>query len=325
MPCFRPKTAWLPPEPLPEDIYVTKDGREISSSRRLVFRPPIGAYRQREYRVLQVPCGRCAGCRERDSRDWAIRLTCEASQHQESCFITLTYDREHLPRSGSVGKREMQLFLKKLRNHFPQWRLRYFLCGEYGGTTGRPHYHVCLFGVGFLADREPAGKSKGGHPLYESATLSKLWGKGRATVQDLTRETAAYCARYTNKKIAEVADRVRVLPDGRTVRLAPEFLLMSRRPGLGADWFRKFGRHDVYGGSNGAYVDRGGHHVVAPRYFDKLLEVADPARYAEIRERRIEQANRVQALRESAPTRLAVREQVQQAQHATQRRARDGV
>lgn len=325
MPCFHPKTAWLPPEPLPEDVFITKDGRALSSSRRLQFHAPIGAYRQREYTVVQVPCGRCPGCKERSSRDWAIRLTCEASLHAQSSFITLTYDREHLPKDGSVSKREMQLFLKKLRKHFSQVRVRFFLCGEYGGLTGRAHYHACLFGVGFLEDRKPAGKSKGGHPLYESETLTKLWGKGRCTVQDLTRETAAYCARYTDKKISRDGDPMRVLPDGRRVRVAPEFLLMSRKPGLGALWFDKFALSDVYGASDGAYVDRGGHQVVAPRYFDKRLEGVDAVRYEQIREKRRAEANTIQALRESAPSRLAVREEVFVARHGAQRRNRDGV
>lgn len=324
MPCYHPKTAWLPPEPLPEDVFITKDGRSVAPSRRLLFRPPIGAYRQREYRVLQIGCGRCLGCRERDSRDWSIRLTCEASLHAESCFVTLTYDRANLPRNGSVSKREMQLFLKKLRNHFPDSLVRYFLCGEYG-LLGRPHYHACLFGLGFLEDRIPAGKSKGGYPLFESPLLSRLWGKGRVSVQDLTRETAAYCARYTNKKLTGTEERFRVLADGTQIRLSPEFLLMSRRPGLGALWFARFGRQDVYGASEGAFVDKGGHSVVAPRYFDKLLERTDPARYEWLREHRSQEANRVEALRESAPIRLAVREEVQTAKHAAERQPRDGV
>lgn len=108
-----------------------------------------------------VPCGRCVNCRKNKRQSWVYRLQAEADECPFSLFVTLTYDDEHIPTAmigedlfkttvGVVSKRDIQLFMKRLRKKYDQYRLRYFLTSEYGSQGGRPHYHMILFGFPLL-------------------------------------------------------------------------------------------------------------------------------------------------------------------------------
>jgi len=114
---------------------------------------------------LHVPCGKCVGCLERRSRDWALRCGHEAQLYDENCFVTLTYARDNLPPGGSLDHRDFQLFMKRLRWFRPGGS--FFMAGEYGPLKMRPHYHALLFGWNFH-DRVEAGKSGSGEGFYAS-------------------------------------------------------------------------------------------------------------------------------------------------------------
>lgn len=218
---------------------------------------------------IELPCGQCIGCRMRRASDWAMRCMHEASLHDENCFVTLTYARDALPPDGSLCYRDYQLFMKRLRK--AKGPARFYMCGEYGPETLRPHYHACLFGVDFRADRVPAGKSGSGAVFYSSAELEKLWKHGLVSVQDLTAETASYCARYIMKKaLGQASEEVyrRVRDDGEIVPVEPEFARMSLQPGIGAGWFEKYSR-DVYPCD---FVIENGVKRPTPKYYDKLFE-----------------------------------------------------
>lgn len=192
--------------------------------------------------------------------------------HTENCFITLTYADEFLPAYGSLDRQAFPKFMKRLRKRVG--KVRYFHCGEYGERSGRPHYHACLFGVGF-SDRYHWA-NRGGYPAFRSATLESAWPFGQAEIGSLTFESAAYVARYVTKKVTgknaqefyEVVDPV----TGELVQLEPEYATMSRRPGIGAAWYEKYGkqtyRHDE--------VVMRGHPMKPPRYYDVQLERDDP-------------------------------------------------
>ena len=70
----------------------------------------------------------------------------------ESIFVTLTYDDNQVPMNDNADlilyKPDLQNFLKRLRKRKDGERIRYFAVGEYGTQSGRPHYHLCLFGCG---------------------------------------------------------------------------------------------------------------------------------------------------------------------------------
>lgn len=234
------------------------------------FRTPTGAVfselgRHDILGDLELPCGQCIGCRMRRASDWSLRVMHEASMHDASCFVTLTYGRDCLPPNGSLEHRDFQLFMKRVRKHFG-FSVRFYMCGEYGPLNKRPHYHACLFGVDFRSDRVQAGKSGSGSVFFDSPLLAHLWGHGKVSVQDLTRETAGYCARYIMKKVlGKASEAAYVTADGVAIR--PEYAAMSLKPGIGASWFYKFGT-DVYPHD---YVVADGTKFAPPKYYDRLL------------------------------------------------------
>lgn len=217
-------------------------------------------------------------------RDWAIRSVHEAQMHEKTCFITLTYDDEHLPEDRSISVRAWQLFAKRLRRRLGAFR--YLACGEYGDETLRPHYHAILFGQDFTEDRMVLSQSET-HTLWTSEILSTVWGQGYCPIGPLTFDSAAYCARYALKKVGgkkkEDGHYERVHEDtGEVIEVLPEFATMSRRPGLGTSWFLKY-RDDVYPDD---FVVIGGKKFRPPKFYDKQLEKADPDLLQSLKDRR---------------------------------------
>lgn len=265
---------------------------------------------------LALPCGRCIGCREMRSKEWAVRCTHEIQMHTESSFVTLTYNDSELPDDYSVSKDELLSFVKKLRQAYARLdgrKLRYFGCGEYG-SLGRPHYHLLLFGTDFSHDRYVDRVENGNH-LARSPLLETTWGKGHVHIGEANFKTAAYIARYTLKKVGSSDDDYicHHPVTGEVLRQAPEFLSMSRRPGIGHSWFHKYAS-DLY--PNDHVNVKGRKHAI-PRYYSKLLDDLvenyrlDPA----VREQRDARRNAFMddQAEHFTPDRLIVREEVKQA------------
>lgn len=207
------------------------------------------------------PCHQCYACRLNDAREWATRCVLEAMMYSSNCFITLTYDDVHLPADMSVHKEVFQKFMKRLRKNTGA-DIRYYACGEYGELYQRPHYHACLFGYSPLD--KFLYKYRNGIPLYISDTIAKAWQyQGYVTVGDVTYESAAYVARYIDKKLTgEVADEFYGDRE-------PPFHLMSRRPGLASPYFERYGE-DAY--AKDFIVIRDSLKVKPPRYFDSIYD-----------------------------------------------------
>lgn len=260
---------------------------------------------------IDLPCGQCIGCRLRRARDWAVRVMHEAQTHEKSCFVTLTYDDEHLPGNGSLVYRDFQLFMKKIRA-FTNVKVRFFMCGEYGPENLRPHYHACLFGVDFKEDRVAAGTSGSGEKYYESARLSRIWNKGRVSVQALNMTTAAYTARYIVDKVT--GNEAEKFYGGRE----PEFMRCSLKPGIGYEWFLKFGMGDVYRHDK-AVISGGRMEVAPPKYYDKLYRRTDKSVKIDEWEHK-RQLRAKAAFTDNTEERLKVREIVQKARIVNQRR-----
>lgn len=212
-------------------------------------------------------CGKCIGCKLDHGRMWAIRMVHESRYHERTCFITLTYGPDQLPPHGGLVKSDPQKFLKRLRK--AGHKFRYYLCGEYGTQTLRPHYHAIMFG--YRPDDLKLHKSGDSHNTYTSAKLEAHWGLGFVTVGDLTPETCAYTARYVTKKItgppAETHYQRVHLGTGEIVNVLPEFAIMSRRPGIGYQYWEQYGEsllaHDN--------VVHQGNLAPVPKYYDRLL------------------------------------------------------
>jgi len=172
--------------------------------------------------------------------------------HQHSWFLTNTYSNTHLPDNYSLSKRHHQLFMKRLREFFPSNNIRYVVCGEYGSQSLRPHYHYVLFGINF-GDLKVYRRTLRGHIIYSSQKLNDLWQLGECTLARFTPQTGSYVAGYITKSFktsdteAREAWSTRIHPlTGEQVRVIPEFLLASRRPGIGLPWFEKYGENLKY-------------------------------------------------------------------------------
>lgn len=168
---------------------------------------------------IQVPCGRCPPCRRRKQNEWAFRCQQEALDNKMSVFVTLTYDDVHLPLSDSgeatLCKRHLQKYFKDLRYWLGD--IRYFSCGEYGDSFGRPHYHALVFYNGSKRFDEV------------DVILRDRWKYGISKVDyGITPANAKYVCKYSMKSLGfDYRDCV------------PPFALMSRRPGIGKGFLKR--------------------------------------------------------------------------------------
>lgn len=220
-------------------------------------------------RDLQLPCGKCIGCKRAYAEGWALRGQLELDQHTSALFATLTYNPDNCP--TTLEKHALQLFLKRLRRQSTE-PIRFLACGEYGEQNGRPHYHAILYGLNLQhSDRiERAWTTKGtrwqpGIPL------------GFTEAVHASAATVGYVAGYVAKKYEQPdpppnydhvdpstgeyiqAKRPRCRWPCCTSWQKP-FLQMSRNPGIGGharQWpesWRLFAVHN-------------GHKMPVPRYY----------------------------------------------------------
>lgn len=265
MPCYHPIEA-----------YRSKEGRNPETGKwPLVFNKNDGVM------PVMIACGQCIGCRLEKSRKWAIRCAHEAQMHEENCFITITYSEENLKYivdmetgelSPTLVKRDWQLFMKRLRKELGDVKIRFYAAGEYGEKSYRPHYHACIFGYSF-PDRQLFSIVNGGHKLYISELLNRVWGHGFCSIGELTFESAAYVARYIMKKQTGY-----YAEDHYKGRL-PEFTLMSRCPGIGRDWIERYHK-DVY--PHDYIVLASGKKSGVPKYYDAFMEKEYPDLICEV-------------------------------------------
>lgn len=173
----------------------------------------------------QFGCGQCLPCRINHKRTWTMRLYLEFLEWHDkglpAAFITLTYNPKSHPTDGSLNKRHLQLFLKRLRKALEPHEIRYYAVGEYGEKTWRPHYHLIIFGIGPMQSMiiQKAWSDSSGDPM------------GHIHVgQNVELSAIQYCVSYlVNGKKGR--GRTLTAPDG--TQRAPEFAVMSLRPGIG--------------------------------------------------------------------------------------------
>lgn len=294
MVCYSPMKAYPGRELNPE---TGKRPRTFSGTKSLI-----------EGMLYTLPCGNCYGCRIDRAEGWAIRGAHEARIANEGpgcAFLTLTYANEHLPVDNSLSMEVSQKFIRDLRYRVGDgFTIRYLGCGEYGERKRRAHYHYCLFGYDF-PDKVFYKTSPRGDRLFVSELLSLAWPYGTAMIGEVTFESARYIASYVMKKrggeLAE-AHYLRAHPlSGEFFAVEPEFAVMSKRPGLGAEWLKRF-KSDVYP-SDFVVVD--GKPKKPPRFYDKQLSEEEFAPILKLRKRR-----NVLATADRTKERLAVRGQV---------------
>lgn len=241
-----------------------------------------------------VPCGRCVGCRLDYAKEWANRCYLESLTKSPCWFVTLTYDDEHLPMKylfkddtcisvNSLVKDEISAFLKRLRSYYDyhniKHNLSFYSCGEYGSQYGRPHYHMLCFGLP-IPDLD-VYCFKDGFVTFNSDIFNKLWQNGFVTINEFTYETASYVARYMLKK-QKGFDSLAYSEYG----LVPEFVNMSRNPGIGYDYYNNNRDRIFEDGYVSIKNSKGIQHEKIPRYFERLLEKEDPEKFLKMKKER---------------------------------------
>lgn len=206
----------------------------------------------RTYSHDVVPCGTCATCLSRKRNAWSFRLTQESKVSTSAYFITLTYSDENLRLCSNsahptLSKRDCQLFFKRLRKFLGESRIRYFITGEYGGETLRPHYHLLLF-------NSPSSHS--GIALQDY--IDSCWRLGHIHIGSVTEASIAYVTKYV------------ITPPFFPEGCEPPFSLKSSRPGLGSNYLDTHPKSPC--GDDRYYVVMpGGSRSALPRFYRERL------------------------------------------------------
>lgn len=217
-------------------------------------------------------------CLQKRRNEWAFRLKQELKIAESAYFVTLTYDDENLPLYNlrtksffpkkyipaepftvSLKKMDVQLFLKRLRHDLIEFevnptkklsglKFKYFIVGEYGTETKRPHYHCLFFNINSLQKVDEL--------------LLKNWKHGHIHVGSVTSKSISYTAKYVINKAIQEEDR------------QSPFAIMSKRPAIGSNYLNT---HSNYHQTNSVfYGQENGTKIGLPRYYrDKIFSKLD--------------------------------------------------
>lgn len=235
----------------------------------------------------KVKCGRCIECLIQRSKEWATRLDIESKHAKSGVFLTLTYsddnvtwhvDQETGEMVTSLEKRDLQLFIKRLRKRQLKYKnpdqVRYFACGEYGGKTKRAHFHALVFNL----DRKVINE------------MDTLWTDGFIKVGDVTPKSIRYVSNYM------------LLKDNNKLKIQAEpFTTMSKKPVIGHQYFttRSFEQHEIH--EKDEMLVAGKYKPQLPNHFlDKIttketkhkIKKARIEKFAEKREELLKEAER---------------------------------
>lgn len=104
---------------------------------------------------LIVPCGHCELCRAKKVQLQSARNVLQScSQYMKPLFVTLTFDEKHNPGTSVPIAQQtdmLQRYHKRLRKALRQagysTDFKFFAVSEYGGKSGRFHYHVIYYNL----------------------------------------------------------------------------------------------------------------------------------------------------------------------------------
>jgi len=255
---------------------------------------------------VQMPCRKCIGCRLDYSREWAIRNVHESYMHDENCFITLTYNNDHLPPDNSLVKKHFQEFIRSLRKR-TGIKIRYYMCGEYGDLKARPHYHALLFGYSF-PDKTLSAMRRG-LKNYRSDLLEETWTKGFSEIADFNYANAAYTSRYIMKKQYGVNADIQygtsydIVTRKKIHTIQPEYVQQSLKPGIGKPFYDRY-FSDLFPVDE---IHMNGKTFPMPSYYHKLLAIDDPELAEKLLVKRVAKLKSL-PINERRPKRLAVKE-----------------
>lgn len=227
---------------------------------------------------LIVPCGKCYYCRMQKRASWVFRMQQELKELPNAVFVTFTYDdyyikqlrnrfdRRHIGRlkkkygdfeTATLEPKHVTELLKRSqklikKNCGDDFLLRYYITGEYGDMTNRPHLHgIFYFPKNFSGDIE----------LF----FKQIWHYGNIDIQDVTPANINYIAKHQVKDCKGNAYQQ---------KWSPIFSRMSRyNGGIGKDFLsnvnvKRFYLQNKYQNS---YVILNGYKIPLPSFYRKKL------------------------------------------------------
>lgn len=224
---------------------------------------------------LSVPCGKCYNCLANLRAQWQFRLEQQLNHSANGYFVTLTYSDDLIT---NLSKSEIQLFLKRLRieilrngsNYYlapkvPQNaskvpKIKYYLVGEYGTQTKRPHYHAIMFNFPEFSG-DMISQQQQVHKL-----LTNTWKNGFIHIGRITPASIGYTLKYQLKRYEQ--------PEG----LEPLFSLISK--GIGKNYITIASNYHTDGQIFHATYP-GGKKTILPRYYrDKIFSDYEKRKHA---------------------------------------------
>lgn len=224
-----------------------------------------------ESRTRKVRCHSCLGCRINDTLQTTVRLVLEKKQYPNSmcCFLTLTYDDEHMPENRTLVRKDLQDFNKRIRsrldyeskiNKTPKKVVRYYAVGEYGDDTSRPHYHIAYFGLGNTPENRRMFYEE-----WQKCSPYMIINNPKA-VKPLDNHNIEYIAGYVQKKLKGPKAEEEYT---NTNRISP-FSFSSQRLGLSSFLEKK----DIY--ERDGFIYYNSMEVPIPRYYVDKLDLTLP-------------------------------------------------
>lgn len=221
---------------------------------------------------IQTPCGICEICRKNFAHMWGTRVYHESLGYDKCCFVTLTYSPDTLPfgRCGypTIEIEDVQGFFKRWREYIAPEKIRYFCGCEYSPLNHLPHYHAAVFGASMWDKRVFTN-----HVLRDGgySVDCRFWNKGYVHVGNLEIGSACYVAGYALKKVMGSKNKDYY----KNMDIVPPRALMSRNPGIGADFMYR--NEEVLKRLGSCTVDSW--IVNLPRYYADKLDVKNTERY----------------------------------------------
>lgn len=257
---------------------------------------------------VQVPCGKCVECQRDRAREWSTRIALDVKSYNSEdnfYFITLTYNDDNIPYTESgyptLVIEDYQLFMKRFRKFqkdaFGKDGVRFYIAGEYGPKTLRPHYHLLVWNC-VIPDLELFRISPTGNHLFTSKSIFELWymfedpddktskklSLGHHLIGKGSLATAMYTAKYVSKGFDDTIKQY----CKKTGAFAP-FSRMSLRPALGLDYLNSLSDTDkcqmIERGSIILNTDNGGYSNAVPRYFKRKIADTFPDEVARVSSR----------------------------------------
>lgn len=286
MKCLKPTIAWK------HGTHYDKNGKLkntiIFSSTEAMKRMTL---QQMESKAIAIPCGKCVACLKAKRQEQSLRIIHEIEQHEDNCFITLTYNNENLPLTDgktvirgiddapdnfhpTLSVEDYQKWLKRFRKKLSQQgkKIRYFIVGEYGAKGQRPHYHAIIFG--WKPDDLIEHKFCKSYWTYRSKFIESTWSLGFSEVGiNVNQGVAKYCAQYVTKKFVK---------HDRPAFIVNEFVRASKmNGGLGSAFLHKFYKQITEQGYVMSFNRRTGQGFKnkIPIYYLRLLEKYYPSDY----------------------------------------------